>query len=108
MASRTSRYDGSVSFKVDSLGRSDFKGLMPRSIAATPGVLEYRVSGGDRLDLLGTRFYNNDRQWWRIADANEGFLFASDMTLEGSPIDPPDKLERHGMSGVVIVIPEKQ
>ena len=71
-------------------------------------MLEYQVSGGDRPDLLGTRFFNDDRRWWRIADANAGFLFPYDMTLDASPLDKGDPLGRTGMSGVTILVPEKE
>jgi hypothetical protein len=108
MVKRVSRYDNSPNFQPDALGRSKFRGLKPRAVARTQGVLEYSVSGGDRLDLLGTRFFNDDRRWWRIADANAGFLFPFDMTLDASPLAKPDAIGRHGMSGVSILVPEKE
>ena len=30
----------------------------------------YRVIQGDGIDLLARRFYNDERLWWRILDAN--------------------------------------
>ena len=108
MVKRVSRYDNLASFQPDALGRSKFRGLMPRNAARTPGVLEYAVAGGDRPDLLGTRFFNDDRRWWRIADANAGFLFPYDMTLDASPLEDADPIGRFGMSGVSILVPEKE
>jgi len=51
------------------------------------------VQAGDRLDLLARHYYNDDRLWWRITDANPDFLYAGDMVLEG-------------MEGRVILIPK--
>ena len=108
MVKRVSRYVSSAGFQPDALGRSKFRGLMPRAVPRTSGVLEYSVAGGDRLDLLGTRFFNDDRRWWRIADANAGFLFPYDITLDDSPLGKPDAIGRIGMSGVTILVPEKE
>jgi hypothetical protein len=40
------------------------------------------VRVGDRLDLLARHYYNNDRLWWRIVDANPEFLYAGDVVLD--------------------------
>jgi hypothetical protein len=105
MVKRTSRYENAKPFIATS--QSQFKGLMPRSIEAADGVLEYRVLDGDRPDNLAQRFFNDDRLWWRIADANVGFLFGADMTRPGSSDDPPDSIDRWGMAGATILIPKK-
>jgi nucleoid-associated protein YgaU len=57
-------------------------GLRPRPIGQATPVLEYRVKKGDRLDLLSLYFYNNDRKWWRILDANSWVVFGADLSLE--------------------------
>ncbi len=44
--------------------------LLPRRIVPLTGVLEYVIQDGDRLDHLSRHFYNNDRLWYRILDAN--------------------------------------
>jgi hypothetical protein len=106
MVKRTSRYGASEPFIATALSR--FTGLMPREITAAEGVLEYRVVAGDRPDVLGQRFFNDDRMWWRIADANVGFLFGQDMTHPSSPSDAPDELGREGMAGVPVLIPKRE
>jgi len=44
--------------------------------------VEHVIAAGDRLDLLARHYYNDDRLWWRIVDANPAFLYAGDMVLE--------------------------
>jgi nucleoid-associated protein YgaU len=44
--------------------------LTTRRIPATPGVLEYVVRDGERLDTLAARFYHDPRKYWLILDAN--------------------------------------
>ena len=51
------------------------------------------MRAGDRLDLLARHYYNNDRLWWRIVDANPELVFAGDMLDES-------------MQGGVILIPK--
>jgi hypothetical protein len=66
-----------------------FLGLRARDIGAATGVVEHVVSVGDRLDLLALQYYNNDRLWWRILDANPGLLFGGELALgdlEGSTL----------------------
>lgn len=59
-----------------------FRGLRPREIGRATGALEHVVRAGDRLDLLARHYYDDDRLWWRIVDANPAFLYGGDMTLE--------------------------
>ncbi|HEX7839009.1 MAG TPA: tail protein X [Kofleriaceae bacterium] len=69
-----------------------FRGLRPRDIGPATGVLEHIVTAGDRLDLLALQYYNDDRLWWRILDANPGLLFGVDLALsdlEGSTLIIP-------------------
>lgn len=90
-----SRYANIAAFDAPA-GRSDpFRGLRPRSIGPAIGVIEHVVQAGDRLDLLARHYYNDDRRWWRIVDANPEFLDGKDMTLQG-------------MEGRVIVIPRAE
>lgn len=76
---KKSRYKNSRFFDVDESGHEVFAGIRPRQINSAEGVLEYIVKSGDRLDLLANNFYNNDRLWWRIADANPQFIFSGYM-----------------------------
>ncbi len=89
-------------------GATPFPGVRPRAIAPTPGVIEHTVRAGDRLDLLARHYYNDDRLWWRIVDANPEFFYGGDLVREeevgdqGSPPEPP-RLE--SMVGRTILIP---
>ena len=93
MFQKGSRYEKCVPFTPDSDGAVVFAGIRPRAIGAATGVVEHVVKAGDRLDLLARHYYNDDRLWWRIADAHPDFLYAGDMVLEG-------------MEGRVILIPK--
>ncbi len=78
---KKSRYKNSRFFAVDESDHEVFSGIRPRKIDTAEGVLEYIVKSGDRLDLLANFFYNDDRLWWRIVDANPQFIF-SDYLLD--------------------------
>ena len=41
-----------------------------RILPSPPALQTYRVTGGDRLDLIAFRFYQDPEQYWRICDAN--------------------------------------
>jgi hypothetical protein len=82
MFDRRSRYRDARPF-VDAEDRSSgFRGTRPRPIAGASGVIEHQVKAGDRLDLLARHYYNDDRLWWRIVDANPEVLFGGDVLLE--------------------------
>jgi nucleoid-associated protein YgaU len=80
MRLRGSRYAGAKPFAPDGTGQP-FPGLRPRDIGPATGVLEHTVAAGDRLDLLALQYYNDDRLWWRILDANPGLLLGGELTL---------------------------
>lgn len=106
-----SRYAATPSFDPDPRGNADFRGLRPREIGPALGVVEHRIVDGDRLDLLAGDYFNEDRRWWRIADANPRFLHAGDMTtvFQAPPAgeaDEEDPLGREDMTGAVILIPK--
>lgn len=82
MSVKGSRYGNSMPFSGESGTEPSFRGMRPRSIDEATPVLEYRVKEGDRLDLLSLYFYNNDRKWWRILDANPWVMFGADLSLE--------------------------
>jgi nucleoid-associated protein YgaU len=63
---------------------SPFLGLRPRDIGPARGVIEHVITGGDRLDLLARHYYNDERLWWRILDANPGLLYAGDLALSSA------------------------
>ena len=72
-----------------------FKGLRFREVKPATGVIEYEVKQGDRLDHLAQNFYNNDRMWWRILDANPHVSYGADLMLDTD------------MVGSVILIPRE-
>lgn len=82
MPVKGSRYEASMPFSGENGAKPPFFGMRPRSIGQATPVLEYRVKEGDRLDLLALYFYNNDRKWWRILDANPSVMFGADLSLE--------------------------
>jgi len=105
MLRKGSRYENAKLFQPAGDGRKPFGGLRPRAIERTEGVIEHRITQGDRLDLLARHYYNNDRLWWRIVDANPVFLYGGDAVLStDEPRDPPD-LDLKAMVGLVILIP---
>jgi nucleoid-associated protein YgaU len=79
-----SRYEGSRPFTPYSGGREVFPGVRPREVVTRAGAVEHVVRAGDRLDLLARHYYNDDRLWWRIVDANPEALFAGDMLAPGT------------------------
>lgn len=93
MLVKKSRYKNSRFFTPDNHGEKIFPGLRAREIGAATGVIEYEIQAGDRLDLLARHYYNDDRLWWRIIDANPKVVFAQNVLSEE-------------MAGQVILIPK--
>ena len=96
MFKKGSRYVPPVFFKALPDGTVVFEGIRPRVIGPAKGVIKHVIKAGDRLDLLARYYYNDDKLWWRIVDANPEFLYAGDMTLEkmeGSSISIPKAKE---------------
>ena len=91
MIEKGSRYEHTRLFQQADDGYA-FGGIRPRQITTVPGVIEYTVKQGDRLDLLALNFYNDTRHWWRIVDANPHIMFAGELMLDA-------------YAGQVIVIP---
>jgi nucleoid-associated protein YgaU len=80
MFDRRSRYADARPFSTGSV--EPFAGVRPRSIAPATGVVEHTVRQGDRLDLLAKHYYNDDRLWWRIVDANPDLLHGAEAVGE--------------------------
>jgi hypothetical protein len=78
---KDSRYKDARPFYQNTDAEENFSGVRERVIGPTKGVIEHRIALGDRLDLLARHYYNNDRLWWRIIDANPQIMFASDLLL---------------------------
>jgi len=93
MLVKKSRYKDSLLFLPLVDGSEVFSGIRSRNIGTASGVIEHEVQVGDRLDLLARHYYNDDRFWWRIVDANPMFTFAANILAEE-------------MAGQVILIPK--
>ncbi|MBN4077025.1 hypothetical protein JYT48_02005 [Mariprofundus ferrooxydans] len=74
---RKSRYKNAIPFDPS----DHFSGVRRREIGLASGVIEHVISSGDRLDLLARHYYNDDRLWWRILDANPDILHAGDLCI---------------------------
>jgi len=93
MFQKNSRYAAARLFDPVPDGETVFEGIRPRTIGPAVGAIEHVVKTGDRLDLLAGHYYNDNRLWWRIVDANPAYLFGGDMLLED-------------MEGQIILIPK--
>ena len=82
MLQKGSRYEKARLFESKEDGTEVFGGTRPREIDPATGVIQHTIKAGDRLDLLARHYYNNNRLWWRIVDANPKFLYGGDMVLE--------------------------
>jgi len=58
-----------------------FSGVRHRDIGVANGVIEHVITSSDRLDLLARHYYNDDRLWWRILDANPDILHGSELSV---------------------------
>ncbi len=56
-----------------------FRGIRPRQVSTLEGMIEHTVTETDRLDHLAQHYYNDNRLWWRILDANPRLLFADNV-----------------------------
>lgn len=92
MFQKKSRYQNVAPFTATADGAEVFAGRRARSIGEANGVIEHQVVVGDRLDHLARNYYNDDRLWWRIVDANPDVVFAGNLLSEE-------------MAGTAILIP---
>jgi nucleoid-associated protein YgaU len=76
MLVKKSRYRGVPLFAARPDGTTVFPGLRPRPVATALGVVEHEIQAGDRIDHLAHHYYNDDRLWWRIVDANPDIVRA--------------------------------
>lgn len=96
-----SRYKDTRPF--DATDVSDFAGLRPRDMGTATGVIEHVLRDGDRLDHLARRYFNNDRLWWRIVDANPQLADACPLLPISRSLQLDDASA--ALIGTVIVIP---
>ncbi len=107
MFAKGSRYEKARRLTASSGSSSAFSGVRPRDIAGAEGVVEHVVSAGDRFDLLAKYYYNDDRLWWRIMDANPQLLSRRRLGREGD--EPEDDIvlgvDLSEFEGMVILVP---
>ena len=78
MLTRKSRYRNARPFAPTVDGAAPFPGLRAREIGPATPVLEHEIQAGERLDRLALHYYNDDRLWWRIVDANPDLIAGLD------------------------------
>ena len=93
MIVKKSRYKNFKPFVRTADNTEMFSGMRAREIGPATGMVEHEVKSGDRLDSLSRHYYNDDRFWWRIVDANPEFVLGLKMLDEE-------------MAGQVILIPK--
>ena len=93
MFQKKSRYQNGLPFATAADGTTVFDGRRERVIDVATGIIEHQVVVGDRLDHLARNYYNDDRLWWRIVDANPDIVFAGNLLSEE-------------MAGTAILIPK--
>lgn len=63
--------------------------IEPPMSAATYSISTYTWQLGDQIDYLAYSAYGDEKQWWRIADANPEILFWRTIT-PGTQIRVPN------------------
>lgn len=63
--------------------------ISPPSSAVTFSVSTYTWQIGDQIDYLAYSAYGDEKQWWRIANANPQILFWDGVT-QGTQIRVPN------------------
>jgi hypothetical protein len=83
MFSKISRYRNvPVVTAPDATGR-ELAAVDIRLLPDVTGDFRHTVDGGDRLDQLAYKYYNQPLQWWNIADGNPDFLSPLDLLDKG-------------------------
>jgi hypothetical protein len=59
-----------------------------RFIPPTPGLMNYTVVQGDRLDLIANRAFRDAQRFWRICDATDG-MWPDDLATIGKMLQIP-------------------
>ena len=105
-----SRYRQSAPFAPSTDGADPFPGLRPRPVGPATGVIEHVLREGDRLDLLARHYYNDERLWWRILDANPQIVFGADLmpVEEMRSSDGEADPDQAGLVGQIILIPREE
>jgi len=114
-----SRYKTTPLFQPSDTAAGAFSGLRPRPIGPATGVIEHVLRAGERLDQLARHYYNDDRLWWRILDANPQIVFGGAMmpvqdrrAREAAENDGADAAAQDqtgdSLVGQIILIPRSQ
>ena len=87
-------FKGSRYSQTEAITPENIQGKRPRVLAAraipkTPGVLDYTVVEGERLDQIANRFYAEPRKYWLILDANPDELNPFELLRAGRRIRIP-------------------
>jgi hypothetical protein len=77
-----SRYEHTKYFTDAGVDGIPFRGTRERRIKTVEGVLEHTLEAGQRLDLIALHYYNDDKKWWRILDANPHLLNAGEIITD--------------------------
>jgi len=100
-----SRYKTTPAFNPSGGGDVVLPGLRPRPVGPASGVVEHVIREGERLDHLARHYYNDDRLWWRILDANPQIVFGGGlMPVE----DPRVANDTDSLVGQTLLIPRAQ
>ena len=59
-----------------------------RFIPPTPGLMNYTVVQGDRLDQIANRAFRDPQRFWRICDANDA-MWPDDLATIGKMLQIP-------------------
>jgi hypothetical protein len=109
MFMKNSRYAKTRIFEPNADGSVPFRGIRPRDIGNAPGVLEHTQTEGDRPDLLAQNYYQADRHWWRIMDANPEFLIAGPIrAADNTRVTSGDGLQPDRNVGDVLISDQMQ
>lgn len=105
-----SRYAETPLFSPDQRGASNFAGVRPRDIPPAPGVVEHTIAAGDRLDRMATHYYNGDRLWYLLVDANFSNLYGPDLIFDADAKFNPatDPLDRRDRVAHVMLVPRAE
>jgi len=87
-------------------GKTGFRGVRARPIAAPDPVLEHAIATADRLDSLGHHYYSNPRDWRRLADCNSDAIFPEDLILHDD--QPTKENEPRERTGEVLLVPRRR
>jgi hypothetical protein len=84
MFSKGSRYEKLPDIITTDATGSPIPSKSLRLNAKADGKVLHTIDDGDRLDHLAYKYYKQPGKWWRICDANPGFMFPQSMIGKNS------------------------